>query len=550
MQTFYSAKPLKWRILVVLGLFLITQLTAGLTASSQAAGPVAIKGPRVVLIASGENKPGRISAPRGAPGASAKTATISVSYSGFTAQSQAAFQYAVDIWSTLVASSIEIKVVATFEPLSSGVLGAAGPRTAFTNFSNQPIANTFYPIALANKLAGVDLDPANPDIDASFNSSFSDWYFGTDGLTPNGKYDFVSVVLHELCHGLGFVDSTNKSGDVGSYGVSSPVKPLIYDRFLVNGLGQSLTNTSLFPNPSTSLGSQLINNLFFDGPKARAANSGSNPSLYSPNPYQAGSSIAHLGEVFNNTVNTLMTFSINAAEAVHIPGPVTLGIMQDMGWQLAPPNAPSGLTATTISPSQINLAWVDNSKAESGFRVERKTGLAGTFVEITSAVGPNITTYSDSGLTAGTVYFYRVRSYSAEGNSAYSNQASTITPGALVVTVIEDKGDAIDADTAGTLSYALKRVVAGQAITFALTSGNTVLIKGTLRNVPASVTIGSSCNSGPGIILDGFNVPTLSNGLNLPGGATLHGLNITRFKGDQLKISGKGNLIACVVAKK
>lgn len=90
------------------------------------------------------------------------------------------------------------------------------------------------------------------------------------------------------------------------------------------------------------------------------------------------------------------------------------------------PSAPTGLTATTASSSQINLAWTDNASNESGFRIERKLGAGGAYAEI-ATVGPNVTSYSDTGLSASTSYYYRVRAYNAIGNSAYSNEANATT---------------------------------------------------------------------------------------------------------------------------
>ena len=87
------------------------------------------------------------------------------------------------------------------------------------------------------------------------------------------------------------------------------------------------------------------------------------------------------------------------------------------------PIAPSGLTATSASASQINLAWTDNSADEQGFKIERKTGSAGAWGQI-ATVGANVTTYNNPGLSAYTTYFFRVRSYNTNGNSAYSNEAS------------------------------------------------------------------------------------------------------------------------------
>jgi len=90
------------------------------------------------------------------------------------------------------------------------------------------------------------------------------------------------------------------------------------------------------------------------------------------------------------------------------------------------PVAPSSLTATPVSSSQINLGWTDNADNETGFKVERKTGAGGTYGEI-ATLAPNVTTYSDTGLAANTAYYYRVRAYNALGNSPYSNEANATT---------------------------------------------------------------------------------------------------------------------------
>ncbi len=90
------------------------------------------------------------------------------------------------------------------------------------------------------------------------------------------------------------------------------------------------------------------------------------------------------------------------------------------------PSAPSGLTATTVSSSQINLSWTDNSSNEDGFKIERKTGSTGTWAQI-ATVGAGVTGYQNTGLSASTTYYYRVRAYNAAGDSAYSNEASATT---------------------------------------------------------------------------------------------------------------------------
>jgi hypothetical protein len=86
------------------------------------------------------------------------------------------------------------------------------------------------------------------------------------------------------------------------------------------------------------------------------------------------------------------------------------------------PAAPSGLTATASAPGQIAIAWTDNSSNETGFKIERRLG-SGSWSQI-ATVGANVTTYTSTNLTAGATYSFRVRSYNATGNSAYSNTAT------------------------------------------------------------------------------------------------------------------------------
>jgi chitodextrinase len=91
------------------------------------------------------------------------------------------------------------------------------------------------------------------------------------------------------------------------------------------------------------------------------------------------------------------------------------------------PNAPSSLTAGAAGQTQINLAWTDNSDNETGFKIERCTGVGcGSFAQI-ATVGANVTTYSNTGLSSGTSYSYRVRANNGITDSPFSNTASATT---------------------------------------------------------------------------------------------------------------------------
>ena len=78
-----------------------------------------------------------------------------------------------------------------------------------------------------------------------------------------------------------------------------------------------------------------------------------------------------------------------------------------------------------MSNNQINLRWSDFATNEDGYAIEQSLDGA-TFGQI-DTVGPNVTSYSNTGLSASTTYYYRVHSFKAGGNSVYSNTASATT---------------------------------------------------------------------------------------------------------------------------
>src|SRR5439155_8749563 len=90
------------------------------------------------------------------------------------------------------------------------------------------------------------------------------------------------------------------------------------------------------------------------------------------------------------------------------------------------PNPPTGFNAITVSTSQINLSWTDNSTNETNFVVERS--LSSMFSSVTSVTLPgDQTTLSGTGLAAGTTYYYRVKAINQSGASLYSNISSATT---------------------------------------------------------------------------------------------------------------------------
>src|SRR5262245_37816196 len=155
------------------------------------------------------------------------------------------FQYAADIWSRVLPSSVTIVVRAQFAAqtctATSATLGSAGTTTIHRDFSGAPLAGHWYNQALANKLFGSDLDVTNPDINATFTLSIDAgcfgpgqaWDYGTDGLEGT-NIELLPVVLHEIGHGLGF--QTFTSGTTGNYNSGFPAMTDHYLYDTVNNL--------------------------------------------------------------------------------------------------------------------------------------------------------------------------------------------------------------------------------------------------------------------------------------------------------------------------
>ena len=133
------------------------------------------------------------------------------------------FRAAAEQWDKLLDTDVDIQVSASFIAIpgctaTEGVLGQAAPMFWRHDFPGAPKANVWYPIALANKLAGTDLEPAGADIFIQFNTSDdnntclgdSDWYYGFDA-NHGDDVDLYVVVLHELGHGLGISNPTGDS---------------------------------------------------------------------------------------------------------------------------------------------------------------------------------------------------------------------------------------------------------------------------------------------------------------------------------------------------
>lgn len=269
-----------------------------------------------------------------------------------------AFQFAANIWGATITSGPTITVRATWAALdctfNSAVLGSAGSTNLHRNFLNAPFADTWYPTALANALSGNDLNGSTAEISARFNLNIGTtgclenkpWYYGLDTNHTSQRVNLVTVVLHELGHGLGFASFTNEENGqlfAGSNGVAAPS---VYDRFLLdNRTGKTWVQMTDAERMASAINA---GNLVWNGPQVFAdagiltagKDSSGRPRLFAPSPVDAGSSVSHWDTVA--APNQLMEpfISSNLSFSPTTPEDLTFSLLKDIGWCTSCPTPP------------------------------------------------------------------------------------------------------------------------------------------------------------------------------------------------------------------
>lgn len=294
--------------------------------------------------------------------------------SGYTQARADAMRRAAQVWADALQSPVAIEVDISFVVLScdanEAVLGQAGPTTASRSFPNAPVANTWYPIALANAVAGNDLNGGTAEIDTEFNSALDDpardqtclrgvdWYYGT-GAPPAGTIGFFDVVLHEIAHGLGFLSYANPSTGALLQGFDDHFTRLLEDDSAGRRLTAADANDAQRQAAFTDTG-----DLVWTGQAVTTAGAGLTAGrvssgqvrMYAPPTVQLGSSVSHFDLILDP--NELMEPSYT-----NLPDrDLTVALFQDIGWNLAntsPIITGTTRTLSTLEDTPITLALGD-----------------------------------------------------------------------------------------------------------------------------------------------------------------------------------------------
>jgi len=233
--------------------------------------------------------------------------------------------------SKYIKSSILINIKVQWISQNNKNLASCSAYAFYSNFKNCPLEKYNYPIALAEKISNEEINGSDePDIYMIINKNMN-WYLGDDGNPSFDQADLYTILLHELCHGLGFQSNFVCGSNIG--GLFGNNSPFIYDSFITNNTKIKLINTSVYKNNSIELYNALTSDsLLFIGPFTNIKSSGT--KLYAPKIYNPNSSTSHLDNIKypKDSINYLMTYAKKQGESIHLLGPKTEGILADIGW--------------------------------------------------------------------------------------------------------------------------------------------------------------------------------------------------------------------------
>jgi len=382
--------------------------------------------------------------------------TFKVDFTTTPASYHAAINAAVDVWSQNFVSDVPVKVKVTWgRQSSSAILAAASPGKLHNSFKNIPDSELWYASALADAIAGEDIEPTIEEVSIRINSSNGPMlYLGTDGNCPSNKYDLVSMILHEMGHGLGFLSNADYDE---LYGYGSIQQPTPFDAYAQLPDGRRLMDLD---SPSLELGKALTEPLVWSGANGIRANNGVKPLLYTPSPYEGGSSVSHLDEntFANSARDAVMSPNLKMGEVFHLPGPLLIAMFEDLLTK-PPAGIPFGIPSV---PRNVKALVADKSAIVSFDPPtnQRTTQITSYIIKINqTGVEKSVTTSPAviTGLTNGSAYSFTVRAKNAVGISVEATTNAVIPQAPWKKTFLDS---AADGKYFATATYAGKTVVA------------------------------------------------------------------------------------------
>lgn len=200
-------------------------------------------------------------------------------------------------------------------------------------------------------------DPSGGSVDISVTVDFG-YLWNSDTGTPTGsEFDLFTVLLHEITHGLGFSSLSDPSGDSVISGGNPGVFTVFDDK-----LSKILTTVDLWNASFTFVGNVadfVSNDVGFSGTNSKAENGNTVPKIYSPNPYEPGSTLSHWDT--STFPDEIMSHAV-APGVQHLTyGALGIAALKDIGYSDAAP----------VKTSTVNtdFDWTGTERGTSSFPV-------------------------------------------------------------------------------------------------------------------------------------------------------------------------------------
>ena len=289
-------------------------------------------------------------------------------------QRQNVIHFAARLLEQVIDSSVPITIDAEFDSLSCSstvaTLGSSGPSSYHYGnaSSNYPVANTYYVQALANSITGNDLSTAS-DMTLTFNSDIDNnndclanrnWYYGLDGDASAQDIDFLSTVLHETLHGLGFLTLVNVN--TGSrLNNRDDIFSLMLEDHSEGKTWQQMTNAERVDSASDDPDLHWIgSNVQADIGILSAGTNQGHVRMHAPSPINSGSSVSH----FSNNVSPFELMQPSLNQPANSIG-LAKALLQDIGWATSLGDKPiianiGNVEIINSSPTNISFALLDN----------------------------------------------------------------------------------------------------------------------------------------------------------------------------------------------
>ena len=256
-----------------------------------------------------------------------------------------AVEFAAAVWAEQLESPVPMRIGVSFDPLggtsTAATLGLGSAGLLYRDFTGAPYPATWYVAALAEKHAGIELGGTEPDLEVVFNSDVdgdlvlgpSHFYYGFDAAPPGEDVDFVSVVLHEMAHGLGFKTFADTVTGAKLNGFDDP--------FLLHleHHGAQPSDLASMSDSQRAVAFTAEPDLHWIGPSALAAagalTAGVSPEghveMYAPGSLEVGNTGSHFATSL--APDELME-PFYSGESVTFD--LVLGVLEDIGWGAAP----------------------------------------------------------------------------------------------------------------------------------------------------------------------------------------------------------------------